>query len=153
MRQASSINEQYCTHSGGRLSQYFQGPSVIFGFCSYWDVSSAASLQGGEKEKLKLAATTSPLHPALRRALESIEPVFAEMLEEQGWLDTPERWTKILELIGDEELRETLSTRVSIVTIFAARVRFVIRMGMIAVGGKAQVEGLSAMGRPAQGAE
>ena len=69
--------------------------------------------QGGEKEKLKLTATSSPLHPALRRAMESIEPVFEEMLEEQGWLDTPERWTKFLELIGDEELRVNISSRVS----------------------------------------
>ncbi len=109
-----------------------------------------STVQGGEKEKLKLAATTSPLHPALRRALESIAPVFEEMLEEQGWFDTPERWTKILEFIGDEELRETLSTRVSsIVHGFAARVQqllMVIVTVFVAVGGKAQVEGLSAMG-------
>ena len=71
-------------------------------------------MQGGEKEKSKLAATSSPLHPALRRALEEhIAPVFKEMVEEQGWLDSPERWTKVLDLIGDEDIKATLSARVS----------------------------------------
>ena len=54
------------------------------------------------------------MHPALRRALdEHIAPVFQEMAEEQGWLSSPERWCKVLDLISDADVRETLDTRVS----------------------------------------
>ncbi len=69
--------------------------------------------QGGEKDKTKLAATSLPLHPSLRRALEEgLSPVFDQLVDEQGWLESPERWTKVLEMLTDQDLRETLHNRV-----------------------------------------
>jgi hypothetical protein len=80
---------------------------------------SNISLQGGEKDKIKLAATSTPLHPSLRRAFEeSICPIFETLIEEQGWLDSPDRWSKVLELIPDEDIRASLHARVSYPNIY-----------------------------------
>ena len=69
--------------------------------------------QGGEIEKTRLTATSLPLHPSLRRAFEDeISPIFETLLVEQGWLDNAESWSKVLDLLPDEDLRETLATKV-----------------------------------------
>jgi len=59
---------------------------------------------------VKKCELRSPLHPMLRRAVNTLLPVFLEMLdtEEQGFLDTEKGMEDVLVYVGDEALKSKL---------------------------------------------
>ncbi|KAJ8659505.1 hypothetical protein O0I10_004870 [Lichtheimia ornata] len=67
-------------------------------------------IKGGAESarKVKLPAT---LHPSLGRSLDILKPYFGSLLlEEQGILDKPESWEKVLNILPDAGIREELNT-------------------------------------------
>lgn len=64
--------------------------------------------KGGDKDKTKLDAIRTPLHPALNRAYEDVLfPAFDELMEDQGWLDE-ESMGKTLDLVNDADIKMRL---------------------------------------------
>ena len=60
------------------------------------------SVYMGKEKKVIMGST---IHPSLQRAYEQLLPYFEDMLESQGWLDTPAQCDKFLEYI-DPSVRE-----------------------------------------------
>jgi len=64
--------------------------------------------KGGDKDKTKLDAIRTPLHPALHRAYEEVLfPAFGELMEDQGWLDE-DSMERTLDLVNDAEIKARL---------------------------------------------
>ena len=64
--------------------------------------------KGGDKDKTKLDAVRTPLHPALDRAYEDVlRPEFYRILEheEQGWFEA-ESMEKMLDMVGDPDIKQ-----------------------------------------------
>ncbi|KAI8145575.1 hypothetical protein BJV82DRAFT_643764 [Fennellomyces sp. T-0311] len=71
-------------------------------------VSFLEVIKGGAKASRKVKLP-SILHPSLARSLEIVKPYFGSLvLEEQGVLDTPEEWKKVLDFLPDAAIQEAL---------------------------------------------
>ncbi|OQR91020.1 DNA primase small subunit [Achlya hypogyna] len=72
-------------------------------------VQYLTTVEGNENTKRKVILK-DPLHPSLERAYSILEPLFNDMiLSESGQdiLSSPDHWSKLLEMVPDEELRST----------------------------------------------
>ncbi|XP_033335796.2 DNA primase small subunit isoform X1 [Megalopta genalis] len=68
-------------------------------------------LEGGEYTKKKVNLPGDKIHHSIKRALETIEPVFVPFcIEEQNILGTEEGVSKFLQIIADDEDRQELKT-------------------------------------------
>jgi len=60
----------------------------------------------GKEKKINVSMNQyGHMHPSMQRAYEQLLPYFEDLLESQGWMDTPEACDKILEFI-DPSLRD-----------------------------------------------
>eukprot|EP00954_Amorphochlora_amoebiformis_P012713 995130-Amorphochlora_amoeboformis.AAC.1 len=72
-------------------------------------VSYLSAYTGGEKgQKVRLR---NPIHPSLNRALKITEPEFKEYCEDQGLLDSEERWKVILDMVPEVRIKQDLHAR------------------------------------------
>ncbi|KAJ3330835.1 primase, DNA, polypeptide 1 (49kDa), partial [Gonapodya sp. JEL0774] len=68
-------------------------------------------VKGGEQQNRKVNLPTH-MHVALMRSFRLVDSFFSKsILEKQAILSDKERWTKVLQLIPDEAVRNTLDTR------------------------------------------
>ncbi|OQS03361.1 DNA primase small subunit [Thraustotheca clavata] len=70
-------------------------------------------VEGNENTKRKVILK-DPLHPSLERAYSILEPMFYDViLSESGQdiLGSPDSWSKLLEMVPDEELRSNLHNK------------------------------------------
>ena len=66
-------------------------------------------LTGGDAKSKKVHLKSDGIHPSIQKALKIITPKFESLcLEGQDILADPERWQKVLVLIGDVSLRNQL---------------------------------------------
>jgi len=71
------------------------------------------TLISGNENSSNRVALSSPMHPAVERAMPHMHTVFEEMVlpeSGQGLLADEERWTRVLNHVPNEEIRERLST-------------------------------------------
>ncbi|CAM9768940.1 unnamed protein product [Pylaiella littoralis] len=76
-------------------------------------VADYFSVVAGNDNQAKKVNVATPIHPSLRRAYETLEPLFLEHIiteEGQGLLSDPSRWGKLLATVP-EDVRETLHGR------------------------------------------
>jgi len=69
-------------------------------------------VSGGEHKTKKVTLRENSVHPSVARAVGIIKGEWERLcLIDQGILDNPSRWEKVLALIGDDDLRADLSTK------------------------------------------
>jgi len=71
-------------------------------------VQYLSAYTGGGAEKAQKVKLRDPIHPSLAQALEVVEPEFEQYCEEQGLLETQDRWTQILAMIPEAGIRQEL---------------------------------------------
>ncbi|CAG8447134.1 8624_t:CDS:10 [Ambispora leptoticha] len=72
-------------------------------------ISYLAMIKGGAQKEKKVFLPRS-LHPSLERAYKIVDHYFTVLaLEYQDIMDTPERWTKVLKCIPEEDIRKALN--------------------------------------------
>eukprot|EP01137_Pigoraptor_chileana_P000171 Opistho-2@35874 len=66
-------------------------------------------VRGGDGKAKKSMFYGNEIHPSLQRASNILHDHFDSVIvRDQGHFDTPERWEKVLQLVGDEELKARL---------------------------------------------
>lgn len=63
---------------------------------------------GGSNQVKKVNLKKKCIHPSIKRASKIIKDFFADLVEEQGWLNSAEQWTEILKLVPEEEVRSAI---------------------------------------------
>ncbi|KAJ3355969.1 primase, DNA, polypeptide 1 (49kDa) [Entophlyctis luteolus] len=75
-------------------------------------------VKGGEEHAKRVSLNAKAMHPSLRKAVEILTPVFTQrIIENQDVLTSPEKWTKVLSMIPDDESKKILSERWSSKTV------------------------------------
>lgn len=69
-------------------------------------------IKGGEQQVRKVNLK-KPIHPSVMASVEIINEYFQDIVNEQGYLETPEQWRKVLQLIPLRSLREELDQEFS----------------------------------------
>jgi len=69
-------------------------------------------VSGGEHKTKKVLLRNDRVHPSIKRAVEIIKKDWEQLcLRDQDILGSPKQWTKVLALIGDDDLRNDLESR------------------------------------------
>ena len=69
-------------------------------------------VSGGEHKTEKVLLRNDRVHPSIKRAVEIIKKDWEQLcLRDQDILGSPKQWTKVLALIGDDDLRNDLESR------------------------------------------
>lgn len=71
-------------------------------------------LSGGDSKSKKVILKNNQIHPSIVKSLDIIKEKFERIcLKDQDILGTPDRWNKVLLLIPDDELRNTIAADMS----------------------------------------
>ena len=66
-------------------------------------------VSGGEHKTKKVLLRNDRVHPSIARAVEIIKKDWEQLcLKDQDILGSPKQWSKVLALIGDDDLRSDL---------------------------------------------